>query len=95
MIQITLKKPMGLVLADNKTRTSVIVEDVVPGGNADKSGKVQVGDIISRFASSACQKGCSRLRCPLRLQCWSRRVLHTPHLPEAWIDACTGVVPLS
>ncbi len=50
-IQVTLKKPVGLVLADNKTRTNVIVEEIVPGGNADKSGKVQAGDIISRFTS--------------------------------------------
>ena len=35
-------------MADNKTRTNVIVEEVVSGGNAEKSGKVQVGDIVSR-----------------------------------------------
>lgn len=45
----------GLILADNKTRTNVIVEEVVSGGNAEKSGKVQVGDIVSRYALCACQ----------------------------------------
>ena len=43
----------GLVLADNKTRTNVIVEEIVPGGNAEKSGKIQAGDIISRRVLSA------------------------------------------
>ena len=42
-------------MADNKTRTNVIVEEVVSGGNAEKSGKVQVGDIVSRYALCACQ----------------------------------------
>ncbi len=42
----------GLVLADNKTRTNVIVEEIVPGGNAEKSGKIQVGDIVSRRVRS-------------------------------------------
>ena len=42
----------GLVLADNKTRTNVIVEEIVPGGNAEKSGKIHVGDIVSRRVQS-------------------------------------------
>lgn len=38
----------GIILVDSKSRGSVVVEEVVSGGNAEKSGKVQVGDIVSR-----------------------------------------------
>ena len=40
----------GLMLADSKTSKNVFVEEIIPDGNAEKSGKVQVGDILSRHA---------------------------------------------
>jgi C-terminal processing protease CtpA/Prc len=47
-VALTEKCSQGLVLADSKDRKSVVVEEVVPGGNADKSGQVKVGDIVSK-----------------------------------------------
>lgn len=39
---VTLRKPVGVVLSQNKGGP-VFVEELTAGGNADKSGMVQVG----------------------------------------------------
>lgn len=39
---VTLRKPVGVIFAQNKTGP-VFVEELTAGGNADKSGVVQVG----------------------------------------------------
>ncbi|CAK0751030.1 hypothetical protein CVIRNUC_002036 [Coccomyxa viridis] len=57
IVQVTLKKPMGLILADSKTSQNVFVEEVIPDGNAEKSGKVQVGDILSRCSATVLKDG--------------------------------------
>lgn len=46
-IRVKLRKPMGMVLSE-KNDNVVFVEEITTGGNADKSGKVEVGDIISK-----------------------------------------------
>lgn len=40
--KVTLRKPVGVVFAQNKGGP-VFVEELTAGGNADKSGMVQVG----------------------------------------------------
>ncbi|PRW61377.1 PDZ domain [Chlorella sorokiniana] len=47
--QLTLRKPLGLVLAERKTAEGpeVFVEEVVAGGNAAKDGRVQAGDVLT------------------------------------------------
>ena len=45
-IRVKLRKPMGMVLAEKGS--TVFVEEMTAGGNADKSGKVEVGDVISK-----------------------------------------------
>ena len=46
-VRVKLRKPMGMVLSE-KNDNVVFVEEITAGGNADKSGKVEVGDIISK-----------------------------------------------
>ncbi len=45
-IRVKLRKPMGMVLAEKAS--TVFVEEMTSGGNADKSGKVRVGDVVSK-----------------------------------------------
>jgi len=45
---LTLKRPLGMTLAENADRKEVFVESLVKGGNAEATGKVRVGDIISK-----------------------------------------------
>ena len=47
---VTLRKPVGVVFAQNKGGP-VFVEEVSSGGNADKSGVVQVSDAIATTAT--------------------------------------------
>lgn len=47
-VRVKLRKPMGMVLAEGSG--TVFVEEVISGGNADKSSKIEVGDVISRCA---------------------------------------------
>lgn len=48
--QVTLRKPVGVVFAQNKGGP-VFVEEVAAGGNADKSGAVQVCRCVSFLCS--------------------------------------------
>ena len=45
-IRVKLRKPMGMILAEKAD--TVFVEEMTSGGNADKSGKVKVGDVVSK-----------------------------------------------
>ena len=47
---IELQKPLGLILGTTAD-LGAVVEDIVPGGNADKLGNVQVGDMISKVTT--------------------------------------------
>lgn len=49
LTQVTLKRPLGLTLAEGNDKR-VFVEALVQGGNAEASGKVQVGDILTKSA---------------------------------------------
>lgn len=44
--EVTLRRPLGMVLAENESDKSVFVEEIVEGGNAEKSGKVNIGDVL-------------------------------------------------
>lgn len=53
---VTLRKPVGVVFAQNKTGP-VFVEELTAGGNADKSGLVQVGDVLSQCSAVVLKAG--------------------------------------
>ena len=54
---LTIKKPLGLVLAENRSTKEVYVEEITPGGNADASGMVCVGDVISKTSAIVLKSG--------------------------------------
>ncbi|KAH7620200.1 hypothetical protein NADE_002830 [Nannochloris sp. 'desiccata'] len=41
---VSLGKPLGLVLEERKSTGTIIVAEIVPGGNAERSGVISVGD---------------------------------------------------
>ena len=43
---VSLSKPLGLVLEENKTTGTITVAEIVPGGNADNNGLISVGDLL-------------------------------------------------
>ena len=43
---VSLSKPLGIVLEENKTTGTITVAEIVPGGSAEKDGTVGVGDIL-------------------------------------------------
>jgi hypothetical protein len=45
--RVSIKQPLGIVLAEDAKNRRIVVEEVVPGGNADQEGSVQVGDVLS------------------------------------------------
>lgn len=46
-IRLTLRKPLGLVLAERPgPPAEVFIEEIAPGGNADKDGRLAVGDTL-------------------------------------------------
>ena len=46
--RVILKRPLGMTLAENIEKKEVFVESLVPGGNAEATNKVRVGDVISK-----------------------------------------------
>ena len=46
--RLTLKRPLGMTLAENIEKKEVFVESLVPGGNAEATNKIRVGDVISK-----------------------------------------------
>ena len=51
MVEVTLKRPLGMILAENEKENTVFVEEIAVGGNAEKSGQVSVGDVLSKQGS--------------------------------------------
>ncbi len=41
-----MKQPLGIVLAEDVANRRVVVEEILPGGNADKLGRIAVGDVL-------------------------------------------------
>ena len=50
-IRVSLKKPLGLVLEQNKTSLDIFVVEVMPDGSAAKDGRIAPGDQL--IATSA------------------------------------------
>ena len=45
-ITATIEKPLGLVIAEDKSG-EVVIESIEPGGNADRQGVFRVGDVLA------------------------------------------------
>jgi len=47
-VAVTIDRPLGLVFEEklDGLYTKIVVEEIVPGGNADKAGVLQVGDVL-------------------------------------------------
>lgn len=56
-ITLTIKKPLGLVLAENPTTKEVFVEEITPGGNADQTGDVKVNDVVTKTSAIVLKSG--------------------------------------
>ena len=52
-----------MTLAENASGETVFVESIVQGGNAEKSGKVAVGDIIAKCAAPSGWRPCRLKSC--------------------------------
>ena len=50
-IRLSLKKPLGIVLEQNKTSLDIFVVEVLPDGSAAKDGRIEAGDQL--IATSA------------------------------------------
>ena len=48
LVKVKLKRPLGIVLAEDTIAKRVFVEELAQGGNAEKSGRVAVGDIVAK-----------------------------------------------
>ena len=48
LVEVKLKRPLGIVLAEDTKAKRVFVEELAQGGNAEKSGRVAVGDIVTK-----------------------------------------------
>eukprot|EP00891_Asterochloris_glomerata_P005463 jgi/Astpho2/5463/e_gw1.00077.19.1_t len=56
-LQVTIRKPLGLVLGEAERGGAVVVEEIVQGGNAEQTGVVQVGDVVSRVSATVLKEG--------------------------------------
>ncbi|KAI3432249.1 hypothetical protein D9Q98_003810 [Chlorella vulgaris] len=59
-VSLTLRKPLGLVLGERKLSSGaveVVVEELVPGGNAEKDGRVQAGDVLVKCSATLLKAG--------------------------------------
>lgn len=55
-INVTLRKPMGMVLAEGKDG-NVFVESITEGGNAAEDGSIKVNDIVRRTSAYVLKEG--------------------------------------
>ena len=44
---MTIRQPLGIVLAEDAKNGRIVVEEVVSGGNAARDGRVAVGDVLT------------------------------------------------
>eukprot|EP01023_Acetabularia_acetabulum_P044172 TRINITY_DN4427_c0_g1_i1.p3 TRINITY_DN4427_c0_g1~~TRINITY_DN4427_c0_g1_i1.p3 ORF type:complete len:159 (+),score=14.84 TRINITY_DN4427_c0_g1_i1:47-523(+) len=56
LLQLTVKKPLGLILAENDSK-QVFVDEIVPEGNAQKDGRIQQGDVLVGCSAVVLKKG--------------------------------------
>ncbi|KAG2423727.1 hypothetical protein HXX76_015116 [Chlamydomonas incerta] len=55
--KVTIRKPLGLVFEQARDGGPIFVAEVTAGGNADKTGAVAVGDILSRCSAVVLKAG--------------------------------------
>lgn len=56
-VTLKLRKPVGVVFTQKPTGGPVYVDEVTPGGNADKSGAVKVGDVLTKCSAVVLKAG--------------------------------------
>lgn len=57
MTRVTLRRPLGIVFGERGKGGAVVVEEVASGGNAARSGKVEVGDELVRCSAYVLKSG--------------------------------------
>lgn len=57
LVTLTIKKPLGIVLAENKDSGEVFVEEIVPNSNAAKTQAVSVGDVLVGTSATVLKAG--------------------------------------
>ncbi|KAG1663920.1 hypothetical protein FOA52_002236 [Chlamydomonas sp. UWO 241] len=55
--KVTLKMPTGLIFAQKGKGEPVTVDEVVPGGAADKNGRIAVGDVLAACSAVVFKSG--------------------------------------
>ena len=56
-IKETIKKPLGIVLAENKETGEVFIEEIQPEGNAAATTNLQVGDVLVSTSATVLKAG--------------------------------------
>lgn len=54
---VTIKKPLSIVLAEKQSTKEVYIEEITAGGNADATGLVKVGDVVSKTSAIVLKSG--------------------------------------
>ncbi|KAG2491231.1 hypothetical protein HYH03_010439 [Edaphochlamys debaryana] len=57
LVRVTLRKPIGVVFEQSPSGGPVFVAEVTEGGAAAKSGRVVVGDVLSRCSAVVLKAG--------------------------------------
>eukprot|EP00890_Picochlorum_soloecismus_P001676 jgi/Picsp_1/2509/NSC_00740-R1_protein len=57
LVTLTIKKPLGIVLAENKDSGEVFVEEIVPNSNAANTKAVSVGDVLVATSATVLKAG--------------------------------------
>lgn len=57
LVTLTIKKPLGIVLAENRDSGEVFVEEIVPNSNAAKTEAVSVGDVLVGTSATVLKAG--------------------------------------
>lgn len=45
-VKVTIKQPLGIILAEDVQNNCIFVEEIEPGSNAEEHGGVDVGDVL-------------------------------------------------
>lgn len=56
-----MKQPLGIVLAEDVANRRIVVEEILPGGNADKLGRIAVGDVLVGCSAVTLKEGSDKL----------------------------------
>ncbi|CAG9466788.1 unnamed protein product [Pedinophyceae sp. YPF-701] len=56
LISAQVRKPLGIVLGERGRGGEVFVEEITPGGNAEKNGVLKEGDVLVRVSATILKK---------------------------------------